>query len=373
QYAESANESGAAVQIMTIHKAKGLEFDTVLLPSLHQRSQGDATELLNWFDPVDDDGQSPLLIGLNNQNKSEQKTLYSYIRFLKRRQQELESARLLYVACTRAAKRLYLFSGVKEQVKTGELLPAGGTGLARLIWPAIRDNIQVLDDADAKPESRPEINIKELTRASQVKPLPPASESGLLTSFRGSEFDNDPQTAAQGNRLEKIVGTVVHRNLEQLVRDQQHGWSGAALAGMRTRWQTQLRQLGVSAEDLSMALDVVNQAINNALTDPNAAWIFDADQHDSAVELALAVQTNSGTKHYIIDRTFVCNDGTRWIVDYKTVLDDSVEDPAGFLEQKARLYQEQLNTYKRAFQQVGEEKIKTGVYFPIQQLFTELY
>ncbi|MGI9284161.1 MAG: UvrD-helicase domain-containing protein, partial [Pseudomonadales bacterium] len=42
QYAESANESGAAVQIMTIHKAKGLEFDTVLLPSLHQRSQGDA-------------------------------------------------------------------------------------------------------------------------------------------------------------------------------------------------------------------------------------------------------------------------------------------------------------------------------------------
>ncbi len=373
QYAATADENTAAVQIMTIHKAKGLEFDTVLLPSLHQRSQGDAGELLNWFDPVDDDGQSPLLIGLNDQSRSQKKTLYSYVRYLKRRQQELESARLLYVACTRAAQRLYLFSGIKEQAKTGELLPAGNSGLASLIWPSIRDSIQVLDDATAKPESKPEIVIKDLTRVARVTPVTAAPEPGLLTSFRGGEFDNDPQTAVRTNRLEKIVGTVVHRNLEQLVRDERRGWSAAKLDGMRARWQTQLRQLGLDANHLEFAVDAIQQAIKNALTDANAAWIFDAEYPHSAVELPLTVQTDSGTiKRYIIDRTFMLDDGTRWIIDYKIVLNDAAADAAEFLQTKSELYRQQLITYQQVFHQAGDDKIRLGLYFPMQQLFTEL-
>lgn len=372
QYAESTSESSAAVQIMTIHKAKGLEFDTVLLPSLHQRSQTDGRELLNWFDPVDDDGQSPLLIGLNERGNDQQKTLYSYVRFLKRRQRELESVRLLYVACTRAAKRLYLFSGVKEQAKSGDLVPAGSTGLASVIWPTIRDNIQVLDDAGAKPEARPEIVITELTRVSHVKPAAATPESGLLSTFRGREFDSDPHAAPQRNRLEKIVGTVVHTNLEQLVRGQHHNWHLKALDFMRARWQTQLRQRGVSSTDLQQALDAVQRAIRNALTDANAAWIFDAGQHDSAVELPLAVQTATGIKHYIIDRTFVLEDGTRWIIDYKTVLHETVDDLAAFDRQKSALYQQQLAAYRNAFMQAGEKKVRTGLYFPIQQHFIEV-
>ena len=381
QYAETSDATTAAVQIMTIHKAKGLEFDTVLLPSLHQRSQGDVGELLNWFDPVDDDGQSPLLIGLNDQSKSQKKTLYSYVRFLKRSQQELESARLLYVACTRASQRLYLFSGIKQQVKTGELLPAGNTGLASLIWPSIRDSIDVLDDVDAKPESKPEIAIKTLTRVVQVATASATPEAGLLTQFRGSERHNqpeadpqlDPQIAVRANRLEKIVGTVVHRNIEQLVLDRGQGQSSATLTAMQPRWRTQLRQLGLDTSQLQTALDAVHQAMSNVLSDTNAAWIFDANHLDSAVELPLTVETDTGAiKRYIIDRTFVLEDGTRWIIDYKIVLNDEAANPADYLQQKSKLYLSQLSNYRQAFHQAGEGKISLGLYFPMQQLFTEL-
>lgn len=373
QYAETAHDNAATVQIMTIHKAKGLEFDTVMLPCLHQRAQADAGELLNWFDPVDDDGQSPLLVGLNDQSRSPQKTLYSYVRFLKRRQQHLESARLLYVACTRATQRLYLFSGIKEQAKTGELTPASSSGLVSLIWPTICDSIQVLDDAAAKPESKPAIVIKDLKRIAQVAPVPAAHEASLLTSFRGAEYSNDPQISVRANRLEKIVGTVVHRNLEQLVRDGLKGWSVATLDSMHIRWQTQLRQLGLDASHLQEAVNAIHLAVNNALTDADAAWIFDADYPDSAVELPLTVQTlTGGSERYIIDRTFILAEGTRWIIDYKIVLNDEAADPLEFLQKKSELYRAQLSTYKQVFQQAGEEKIKLGLYFPMQQLFTEL-
>lgn len=373
QYAESAVAASDAVQIMTIHKAKGLEFDTVLLPSLHQRAQSDAAELLNWFDPVDDDGRTGLLIGLYDQKKSQEKTLYSYVRFLKRRQQQLESVRLLYVACTRAVQRLYLFSGVKQQPKTGELLPAGNSNLASLIWPSLGSAMQLLDDPGADVATAPALVINQLTRLARVTAVPSVGENGLLHRYRGAEIENDPRVLQRGNRLEKIVGTVVHRNLQQLVLDQGKDWSIASLGAMRARWSTQLRQLGLAADDLAVALNLVQQAISNTLSDTSASWIFKSDYADSAAELALATHTDNGSKRYVVDRTFLLADGTRWIIDYKTVLNEPAENSAEFLQAKSEIYAAQLYAYKRAFQQAGEDKIRLGLYFPLQKLFTEVF
>ena len=47
-FANPSTGEGHAVQIMTIHKAKGLEFDFVLLPGLGKRHKADEKQLINW-------------------------------------------------------------------------------------------------------------------------------------------------------------------------------------------------------------------------------------------------------------------------------------------------------------------------------------
>src|SRR5690606_18989390 len=44
----SAQEPGVRLQIMTMHKAKGLEFDHVILPGLERRPRNDQSALLLW-------------------------------------------------------------------------------------------------------------------------------------------------------------------------------------------------------------------------------------------------------------------------------------------------------------------------------------
>ena len=45
-YATTSEVAGSQVQVMTLHKAKGLEFDTVILPALDRQPRGDSTCLL---------------------------------------------------------------------------------------------------------------------------------------------------------------------------------------------------------------------------------------------------------------------------------------------------------------------------------------
>jgi ATP-dependent exoDNAse (exonuclease V) beta subunit len=51
------------LQLMTIHKAKGLEFDTVILPGLGRPPRGDSRKLLYWLQTTAEDGSAELFFG----------------------------------------------------------------------------------------------------------------------------------------------------------------------------------------------------------------------------------------------------------------------------------------------------------------------
>lgn len=98
-----------ALQIMTIHKAKGLEFDTVILAGLGKKDRSDDARLLLWEDRRSLQGENYLLLAPIRSGDSKNDSIYDYLRKQEKRRANYESLRLLYVAATRAKKRLYGF------------------------------------------------------------------------------------------------------------------------------------------------------------------------------------------------------------------------------------------------------------------------
>ena len=93
---------------MTIHKAKGLEFDHVFIPALDKRTMSDKSSLILWQTNLKLDEPYLLIAPFKSQDKLLNK-LYFYLKFIDSQKASFESQRLLYVALTRAKKSLYLF------------------------------------------------------------------------------------------------------------------------------------------------------------------------------------------------------------------------------------------------------------------------
>ena len=146
-FAQPENPVGAGLHVMTIHKAKGLEFDTVIVPGLGRHSKRDDKKLVlfhEWRVP----GGFECLVAPIDEKRGEPEELYRYLESLDRRKSDWERTRQLYVAATRAKKRLHLMGHVGNK---GE--PAAGSMLSDL-WPALSAEERALfhrDNAGAAP------------------------------------------------------------------------------------------------------------------------------------------------------------------------------------------------------------------------------
>lgn len=97
----------ARVHLLTIHQAKGLEFDYVFLPHLNQGVRRSDPPLLRWGE-FHIEGQFKLLLGLRKGADRVDDPVYQYLSWLSKEEAANEQVRLLYVALTRAKKGLFL-------------------------------------------------------------------------------------------------------------------------------------------------------------------------------------------------------------------------------------------------------------------------
>lgn len=112
-----------ALQIMTIHNSKGLEFDLVILPQLDKSVKGDTASIKYLPGKEGEQG----LLGIKVPDKEMQLQNSGVYELAKAHDSELEeeeSRRLLYVAMTRAQKQLLMVGTVAE-----EKLPEAVIGL----------------------------------------------------------------------------------------------------------------------------------------------------------------------------------------------------------------------------------------------------
>jgi ATP-dependent exoDNAse (exonuclease V) beta subunit len=104
-----------AVNIMTIHKSKGLEFKVVIFPYADEKQR--KTKDSFWID-VEDNELHPLETALVKMDAIFKETCYSDIYTKEDDKSKLDLINLLYVALTRPSDRLYIFTQIQKSETT---------------------------------------------------------------------------------------------------------------------------------------------------------------------------------------------------------------------------------------------------------------
>ncbi|MDA3904247.1 MAG: UvrD-helicase domain-containing protein [Desulfuromusa sp.] len=349
------------LQIMTIHKAKGLEFDTVIIPGLGKTTGRADSPLLRWQEHP---RYGLLLAPVSARGGQEKDPIYQLIAHLETEKQDLEAGRLLYVATTRAIRHLYLL-GHAEENSQGDLNPRKGSLLKKL-WPLFHGDFLTAERHSHLIDD--EISPPMLQRLPKNWRLPVPKSVSLsnfqVTDTASSNADSETIFSGWENPAHRHVGTLVHLQLEQIATFGVDFWKMADKDVLQYKMKRSLNSYGVADADLEESVQKVIDAINKTLNSQRGQWILH-EHSEQSCELPLTGIVHGKLIHAVIDRTFVV-DGCRWVIDYKTSTPKDGDTDVEFLNREAVHYREQLDTYVQLLTlQLDKFPVKAALYFPV--------
>jgi ATP-dependent exoDNAse (exonuclease V) beta subunit len=361
----AAPDPGAddSLQVMTIHKAKGLEFDTVILPGLGRRPRAEDAPLMRWLELPETGLLLAPLAPLGGPNRD---PIYDAIGRIEKQKNELEIARVLYVAATRAKKRLHLL-GYARPAADGEFRPAASSFLEKL-WPAIEGSFAGLpSDAPVPADAAKSLSVLRRLPVDWQLPVIPAGYEGVSVDvLRPSSAARHPVVSTLMPETEegRHIGSLVHIYLERIASEGLKQWPAQRPETERAAATHRLGRMGVADDRLEPAVEKVVQALSRILSSERGRWLLTSHEL-AACEFSLSGIVDGRMVHAEIDRTFVDEQGVRWIVDYKTGDDKGAETEA-FVQEQARIYRGQLDLYARLLRAMEPARVvRTALYFPM--------
>ncbi|TXI44771.1 exodeoxyribonuclease V subunit beta [Methylophilus sp.] len=358
-YAAPDAKADASLQFMTIHKSKGLEFDTVILPGLDGSNPPDDAKLVIWEEVPMDDGHTELVAApfVPTVLKRQQATItaYDYLNDLDKTRAAYEDARVLYVAATRAERQLHLLGAAKPD-KNGEP-QARKNSFLHLLWPAIQQWFNSEHDIVSRyPSAQQAADIRQfvpkLIRLREAS-TPANLQATALATHTGYQTSTEDESA---HRLEADIGTLAHLYLQLIAEQGLDAWQAhekSAFLPLNLPMQRWFKQQGYNDNEAIQGANQVAALLTTTLQSADGRWVLQPHTQ-AASELAIE-QLSEGKK--VIDRTFVA-DGVRWIIDYKSMPVTGNDD----LPLLAASFKTQLTHYAQLFQQ-DDLPVKTAIMF----------
>ena len=405
-----------AVELMTIHKAKGLEWDLVIVPAVERKTGDHHHELLKWLELDGTHGEQTEMILSPIAGKGEASSrLSAWLGKAQAAREEAETKRLLYVACTRAREELHLFATCEKR-KDGSLSDPAAGSLLRAAWPAARPVFDELFRPQATLPNEAEAAIDRTIHPTSLS-LAAAAESVAehealradsraaqsfyrlpgdfdpLARFHAADGMTLPYPAAESLRRQatfdrpegsfaaRAFGNVVHRFLDLLAEHLERGLTNDALRAQINSWQSRIlasfRSEGLPPSLCIRETERTVQALSRTLMDAGGAWILSSHTRARS-EYSLRVESNAehaaGGQVLRADRIFLgganalttAEETHLWIVDFKTA------EPGGrsleaFLRAERRKYEPQMQAYARAMLARAEtsQPVVLALFYPL--------
>ncbi len=341
-----------AVEVMTMHKSKGLQFECVILFGLHHGPRPDQSPLVR-IEQVEEH----VLFGPVKPRASEDHDVFSrYLAQREKRRADYEVDRLLYVAATRAKESLHLIAEVVMDKKTDQVAkPVAGSLLDRL-WPYV-------EPAQPHPDwhfdssvllSQPAIQGGPLRRRASI-PVPPVA---LADGMSNAAFAWRTSVS-----FDREIGTLVHLWLAHIGDQGLERWNPEGILAKISLIQRQLTQMGLPrAEALAAALEVLDSLVA-MLTHARGRWLL--CHPGSHREWALL---DASGKVSVID--LALEDEKGWlVVDYKTGRPGPDETSDAFSLRMLERYAPQLQRYCEQLQALDGRQASAALYFPRDDLW----
>jgi ATP-dependent helicase/nuclease subunit A len=257
--AQIVSQSDEVVRILTIHQAKGLEFDIVIIPDLAARTGRSSGDRIFFSD------RWGLLVGAAY--GLHRKPLPHALMLQEKRweddQQYEEEKRLLYVAVTRARKMLVLGEGFSKQagpwlqwigqvfdkVNSSAIETARGgksqtvkfKGFSVKVLPASQLNVpeQLAFSTDAILVGEPDIPRPRKLRMRLAVDMTPSELGALDGCFRFFHWTrilgmSEPGSEASGNSSQLKLGSIAHKFLEAAIKPSKADLSAAGVPDLES-------------------------------------------------------------------------------------------------------------------------------------------
>ncbi len=362
-----SSSARSRIQVMTMHRAKGLEFDHVMLYGLGRKPGGGGSDVLSWFDLPSPHGEERKIISpIGPRADVDRDPVHRFIAAVAAEKDSHEQGRLLYVACTRARKSLHIVGNVAVSAEGADYKPARRDSLLHWLWPAVEAEFAGAFDAwTGGGEDAGEATFVQPVRRRLREPwtLPGVRLPGDAARDEGGVIDNEVEFYWVGTEA-RIAGTLVHRWLE-LMATGRAGRDPAAERGPVTmRWLREMGIVGATAEAVSAR---VSEAITRILADERGRWLLEGEGY---AELGLTGLHQGEVSSIVLDRVRI-DDGVHWIVDYKTSMHEG-GNLQGFLAAEVERYSPQLQKYAAIYGAWSGNQARCALYFPLLQAFVEV-
>ncbi len=344
-----------AVEVMTMHKSKGLQFERVILFGLHHGPRPDQSPLVR-IEQIDEQ----VMFGpIKPRASSDPDTFSKYLGIREKRRAAYEVDRLLYVAATRAKESLHLVAEVKLDKSMRQVAdPVSGSLLDRL-WAHVQkpDLPQGLQIPEEVASDRPVLTGQPLRRRVQI---PPAWPLNTVQLRNAAYVWRDTTT------YDREIGILVHAWLAHIGQQGLVGWSCESVLQKSSLIYRQLTQAGLPPAQADLAAIEVIDTLVAMLTHERGRWLLSHPQ--SYREWALMDATG---KVSVIDLAMTDEQG--WlVVDYKTGRPAQDESSLSFAQRMRERYSPQLERYCQQLTELDARSARAALYFPRDDLWIAL-